>query len=228
VLLWMPGLGAVLGALAGLPAVAVLERTAGAGLLAAAVGVLALAGLAGGLHLDGLADTADGLGSRAPREKALEIMRRSDIGPFGVLAIVGVLLLDVAALDLVAASGHPWRLLSALTVAAATARLAATQAGLTRIPSARTSGFGALVTGSVRPAPAATLTIGVLALGGLLAAWSHASVPGWLITQLAALLVTQLVRRWISARLGGMTGDVFGALIEVTTALCLVGMALAR
>ncbi|MCW2523536.1 MAG: cobalamin-5-phosphate synthase CobS [Frankiales bacterium] len=228
VLLWLPALGALLGAVAGLAAVAVLERDKAASLLAAAVGVLLLAALAGGLHLDGLADTADGLASRAPREQALEIMRRSDIGPFGVLAIAGLLLLDTAALSEIGAAGHPWRVLAALVVAATTGRVAATQAGLTRVPAARSGGFGALVTGSVRVGPVLALTALTLAGGGLLAWSSEASLPGWLITQVAALTLGYLGRRQISARLGGMTGDVFGAVIETTTALTLLGMALAR
>src|SRR5213080_4777965 len=95
---WFPLLGASLGAVAGLPAVAVLHRAPHAQLLGAVLSVLLLALLTRGLHLDGLADTLDGLGSRAPAESALEIMRRSDVGPFGVIAIVSVLLIDVAAL----------------------------------------------------------------------------------------------------------------------------------
>ena len=87
---WLPAVGALLA----VPVAGVLLAVQAGGhstprrLLAAtlAIGVLAL--LTGGLHLDGLADTADGLGSRRPRDEALAIMRRSDIGPFGVAALL--------------------------------------------------------------------------------------------------------------------------------------------
>ncbi|MYV40156.1 adenosylcobinamide-GDP ribazoletransferase, partial [Streptomyces sp. SID1328] len=67
-------------------------------LLAAVASAAVPAALTRGLHLDGLADTADGLGSGKPAEQALAIMKRSDIGPFGVLTLVLTLLAQVAAL----------------------------------------------------------------------------------------------------------------------------------
>ena len=106
VIAWLPPLGGVLGAVAGLPAALVLWRAPGAGLLGAVLAVVVLALLTRGLHLDGLADTADGLGSRAPAERALEIMRRSDIGPFGVVTLVLVLAVDLAAVTALAADGR--------------------------------------------------------------------------------------------------------------------------
>ena len=82
-------------------------RTAGASALVAAAATVALSALCTrALHLDGLADTADGLGSYQGQEKALAIMKQSDIGPFGVVAIAAVLLLDAAALAGVYT--HPW------------------------------------------------------------------------------------------------------------------------
>jgi len=101
----LPGIGGILGALAGLPAVLLIDRR-GAWLLGAALAIGALAVLTRGLHLDGLADTADGLGSRRPVAGALEIMRRSDIGPFGVAVLVLTLLLQVTALTQADALGR--------------------------------------------------------------------------------------------------------------------------
>jgi len=77
-ILWLPGIGLLLGAIAGgvVLAAGALNQTGPGRLLGAALGVAALAVLTGGLHLDGLADTADGLGSRRPAGAALEIMRR--------------------------------------------------------------------------------------------------------------------------------------------------------
>jgi adenosylcobinamide-GDP ribazoletransferase len=225
---WLPALGAILGALAGLTSVAVLYRDRSAGLLAAAIGVTALILLTGGLHLDGLADTVDGLASRAPHDKALEIMRRSDIGPFGVVAIVVVLLLDVAAVAVIANAGSPWRVLAGLMVAAVTGRLAAIHAGLPGVPAARDSGFGSLVAGSVNAATAGSLMALGLLVGAALAWLNHASIVGWPVAQVVALLLMWFTRRWLTTRLGGVTGDVFGALIEATTMLTLVGISLAR
>ncbi len=122
-LLWLPVLGAVLGAAAGLPDVAVRQWAPHAGPLGAVLSVAALAVMTRCLHLDGLADTTDGLASRAPAERALEIMRKSDIGPFGVVAIVFAVLVDVVALSGV--PGGAWTPVPILAVAAATGRVAA-------------------------------------------------------------------------------------------------------
>ncbi|MDO5736155.1 MAG: adenosylcobinamide-GDP ribazoletransferase, partial [Propionibacteriaceae bacterium] len=83
-----PLVGLLLGVLAG--AAAFVVGTLGSPLLGAVAGLATLAGLTGALHLDGLADTADGLGSRKPADQALEIMRRSDIGPMGVISLLFV------------------------------------------------------------------------------------------------------------------------------------------
>src|SRR4051794_16350081 len=137
---WFPLVGTGVGAVAGLPATAVLHWTRHDLLLAAVLSVLLLVLLTRGLHLDGLADTVDGLGARAPAERALAIMRRSDIGPFGVLAIVLVLLVDVAALATYDGECVWWPV-AALAVAAATGRSAALLAAHRSVPPARPAGF---------------------------------------------------------------------------------------
>ena len=220
---WFPLIGAVLGAVAALPLAAVRAWASHATLLGAVLAVALLAMLSRGLHLDGLADTADGLASRAPAERALQIMRRSDIGPFGVLAIVLAVLVDVAALA--ALDGSSWRPVAALAVAAATGRLAVLHAAHRRVPSARADGFGAWVAGSMST-PVAVLETAVV-LGGTagLAAAVGASIVGWLLAGAGALLVTAAVRWHVTRRLGGVTGDVFGALVEIGTALTLTGLA---
>lgn len=104
-----PLIGLLIGGIAaGVVALAQLARS-DADLLAAVLGVLVVAGVSGALHLDGLADFADALGSRRDRETMLRIMKQSDIGPFGVVAIVGVLLLDVAALTACIQAGYGWQ-----------------------------------------------------------------------------------------------------------------------
>jgi adenosylcobinamide-GDP ribazoletransferase len=223
---WLPVVGAGVAALAGLVGTAVLWRDRSLVALAAAVSVAALCLLTRGLHLDGLADTADGLGSRAEPARALQIMRQPDIGPFGVATVVLVLLVEVAALAAVPYR-HLWAPLAALVAAAATGRIAAVHAALPRIGAARPDGFGALVAGRVGHPHAVLATVSVLAAGAALAASVHASVPGWVAGQAGALVVAWLLRTHATRRLGGVTGDVFGALVESTTMLTLVAFALA-
>ncbi|HEY0936048.1 MAG TPA: adenosylcobinamide-GDP ribazoletransferase, partial [Trebonia sp.] len=119
---WLPAVGLLLS----LPAAAVL-LAAGTGdgmplrrLLGAVLAVAVLGVLTGGLHLDGLADTADGLASRRPRDEALTIMRQGDTGPLGVAALVLAVLLQVTAL-----AALPGQLvLAGLVLGAVTARTA--------------------------------------------------------------------------------------------------------
>jgi adenosylcobinamide-GDP ribazoletransferase len=221
---WLPLVGAGVGGLAGLPAAAVLAHDRGDSLLAAAVAVVALVILTRALHLDGLADTADGLGSGKPREQALEIMRRSDIGPFGITTLVLLLTVDVAALGTVSAGGV-WQASAALAVAAATGRLAVAHAAAPTVAPARSSGFGALIAGGTGRWAAAILTVAVLGGGAGLAAAVDANAAGWVAVQAIALVVATALRMHAARRLGGVTGDVFGALIEVATAVVLVGVA---
>lgn len=221
---WLPLLGAALGAVAGLPLAAIQEWAPDAQLLGAVLAVALLALLTRGLHLDGLADTADGLGSRTPGATALEIMRRSDIGPFGVLAIVLVVLLDTAALA--AFDSGPWRPVAALSVAAATGRVAALHAAHRAVPSARRDGFGAYVAGSISTSVAALATVAVLGYSVGLAAAVSAPLVAWAAAPAGALLVTAAFRWHVTRRLGGVTGDVFGALIELGTVLTLIGLTL--
>jgi adenosylcobinamide-GDP ribazoletransferase len=223
-LLWLPAVGAVLGAAAGVPAGVIRQWEPHAGLAGAVLAVAALALLTRSLHLDGLADTADGLGSRAPAERALEIMRKSDIGPFGVVTLVFVLLADITAVA--STRGGPWTPVAALAIAAATGRVAAVQAARRGVPAARSSGFGTLVADGISTGAVAAATIGVLGFGALAAGAAGINVIWTVAAQLAALAVAWWLRVHAGRRLGGMTGDVFGALIETATAAVLIGVAL--
>jgi adenosylcobinamide-GDP ribazoletransferase len=213
---WAPVVGLLLGA----AAAAVLELAARRGhtgpLLAAVLAVTALAVLTRGLHLDGLADLADGLGSRRPAEAALAIMKRSDIGPFGVVTLVLTLGVQVAALAQAQALGRG----AAAAVAAAVAgRLSLTWACRRGVPAARGSVLGALVAGTVPAAIPVILTAGVLA-----AAYPLGMVV--VIAVAAGLAVSFAVTAIAVRRLGGITGDVLGALVEITAAVCLLVTAL--
>ena len=209
---WAPAVGLLLGA----AAAAVLElaaRWARTGpLLAAVLAVAALALLTRGLHLDGLADLADGLGSRRPAAQALAIMKRSDIGPFGVVTLVLTLLVQVAALAQAQSLG---RGAPAVIAAAVTGRLALPWACRRGVPAARGTGLGTLVAGTVPAAIPVALTAAALAGAYPFGIVVPIAVAAGLA---ASLALTALAVR----RLGGITGDVLGALVEVATAVCLL------
>ncbi len=151
-------------------------------------------------------------------------MRQSDIGPFGVVVLILVLGADVASLG--SLPGGPWTPVGVLAVAAATGRVAAVQAAARGVESARASGFGSVVANQVSVAAAVAWTVGVLGLGAAVAV--ALSIPvGWiLVPQVIALAAAYLFRLHVVRRLGGITGDVFGALIEAATAVTLIGVAL--
>ena len=216
-----PAVGALLGAALGLLALALREVGAPA-LVAGAVVVAAGALGTRGLHLDGLADTIDALGSHRDRERALEIMRSPEIGPFGAAAIVLVLLVQTASIG--ALGTRPgWWLACALGSALAAGRLAVSWACRRGVPAARPGGLGAMVAGTVAAPVAALATLAVLAL-------SLGAVPGrpWQgpVAVLAALGVAAVIERHAVRRLGGVTGDVLGALAETGTTVALVVLTL--
>ena len=220
-----PWVGLLVGALAGAVLWGVVAVGAG-GWLGAALALAVVALLTGALHLDGLADTADGLGSRKPAAEALVIMRQSDIGPMGVVALTLALLIDGAALASLAERGG---LLAAgaLTVAAMVSRGVVTLATVSRA-SARQQGFGALFIGATSRATAVltgVAVVGVAAGVGALA-YGLGGAGVFVAAAVAAGGVGSLWARRLRRRLGGMTGDVFGSIVEVSLAAVLVAVAL--
>ncbi|MFC1443974.1 adenosylcobinamide-GDP ribazoletransferase [Streptacidiphilus sp. N1-10] len=226
-MLWAPLVGVVLGGLAALLGGG-LRLLDGGPLLGAVACVAALAALTRGLHLDGLADVADGLGSNKPAADALRIMKASDIGPFGVVVLVLALFTQVAALA--QAFGGSARLGAfGVVLAAATGRASLLRGCLDGTPSARPDGLGATVAGTVLPRSA--LVTGVLlvaaaagggwAAGGAGTAGLRLAVGALLALACglgcAALLLAHCVRRF-----GGITGDVLGAMVETATTAALV------
>jgi adenosylcobinamide-GDP ribazoletransferase len=223
---WAPAVGLLLGVLAAAVLVAA-DHPAGAGpLTAAALAVACLALLSRGLHLDGLADLADGLGSGRPAPAALDIMRRSDIGPLGTVTLILTLLTQVAALSQAEAAGDG-RGPAALITAAVTSRLALTWACRRGVPAARQDGLGALVAGAVRLAIPVVITLVTVAAAVAAVVISAVVIDeplGWTLplAVVAGLAAAFAVQRHAVSRLGGITGDVLGALAEVATAVTLV------
>ncbi|WP_327024744.1 adenosylcobinamide-GDP ribazoletransferase [Micromonospora sp. NBC_01739] len=217
-------LAPAVGALLGLPVAGVLLLLGSltAPLVAAGVAVAVSALLTRGLHLDGLADTVDALGSYRRGPAALEIMKKPDVGPFGVVALVLVLLVQAAALAELAGGEAP-AALAAIVTATAAGRLGVTVACRRGVPAARPEGLGALVAGTVGPVALAAGIAGVTLL-------AVAAVPDrpWQgpLAVLTALAVAVAVLRHVVRRLGGITGDVLGAEVELVTTLVYLGLVL--
>ncbi|MFF4509607.1 adenosylcobinamide-GDP ribazoletransferase [Streptomyces mirabilis] len=224
-MLCAPVAGLVVGAGAALVGVTLLAM--GAGPLLAAVATAAVpAALTRGLHLDGLADTADGLGSGKPAEDALRVMKQSDIGPFGVITLLFVLLAQVAALFQAYEASWARGVLAAV-VSATAARLALTLAARTGVPPARPEGLGAAVAGTV-PVRGALLvalavTVAAAGAGALLGTYDLVRAP---LAVLAACASAELLLRHCTRRFGGITGDVFGGLAETAATTALVALSL--
>jgi adenosylcobinamide-GDP ribazoletransferase len=221
VLPWAPLVGLVLGALA--TGVGVLGARLVSPFAGAVLTVAVLAVLTRGLHLDGLADTADGLGPLRGRDRALEVMHQSDIGPFGVVTVLLTVLLQVAALAVLLP--HQW---IAPVAAAGTARLAMSRTGLPGTAMAGTSSLGRSVAGTVSPAwfAGSALVVGIATVAAQWLLDGPASAVRLLAAVVAGLLAGELLRVRATARLGGVTGDVMGAMGEVAaTATLLVAAA---
>ncbi len=183
----------------------------------AAVLVVALVILTGGLHLDGLMDSCDGLlGGRTP-ERRLEIMRDSRVGSFGVLGGICVLLLKFALF----ASVNSRLLTLALFIALPCARWAMVLA-LRLFPSARPTGLGATFRRSVTT-PRLVFAGGVSLLVALVAGHLVGGVL-WIVT----ILVAALLGVWITRLIGGLTGDSYGAIAEVTEVVLLLLLVVMR
>jgi adenosylcobinamide-GDP ribazoletransferase len=208
-----PLVGLIVGALAAAAQAGALA--VGLGPLAAAL--LALTGAAlvtGALHLDGLADFADGIGGGRDRAHALLIMRDSRIGSYGVIALVLALALAATGLADIAVETA----LAALLLAATGSRLAMLVV-LDRLPPAREDGLGRSAAGS---APGAWLP-GAAAVA-LLAVWiGPAALPALAAMGLAAFAVARLALR----RIGGQTGDVLGATQVTAEVACILALAAA-
>ncbi|MFE9834372.1 adenosylcobinamide-GDP ribazoletransferase [Streptomyces sp. NPDC005551] len=224
-MLCAPVAGLVVGL--GAAAAGVLLLALGAGPLTAAVATAAVpAALTRGLHLDGLADTADGLGSGKAAEDALRIMKQSDIGPFGVITLVFVLFAQVAALAQ-AYDGSWTRGACAAVVSAVAARLALTLAARRGVPPARPEGLGAAVAGVVPVGNALVVAVLVLAAAAGAGALSgpYGVVRG-AVAVLAACAAAELLLRRCVRRFGGVTGDVFGGVAETAATAALAVLSL--
>ncbi|TCK21335.1 cobalamin-5'-phosphate synthase [Pseudonocardia endophytica] len=180
---------------------------------ALAVGTLLLT--TRGMHLDGLADTADGLGCYGPPERALTVMRSGPIGPFGVATIVVVLAVQMSAL---AALPVHWSSIGVVAWAGAVGRSGLGWCCRRGVPAARPDGMGALVA-DAQPAWTAPAWWTALAVVGAVTVPGVTCAP---IAVLGAAAVVVVLSGHVRRRLGGMNGDVLGAVTELGTTVALV------
>ena len=193
-------------------------------LLAAALTVAVWATLTGGLHLDGLADCCDGLLATAQAERRLEIMRDPRLGSFGVIGLTLFVVLKILATAslpslgaflpsfwLVGGLPNTYFPIGIFVLAASVSRWLIVPVALQ--PQARAEGMGAGFARGLTPpvvALAALVPLAWLILGALSGTWS-------VVTALAlAHLVAAAIVAFARARLGGVTGDIFGLTVELT------------
>lgn len=208
---WFPLIGLILGLLlAALYTVSALWFTPA---ITAVLVITLWAALTGGLHLDGLADCCDGLLASVPRERRLEIMRDPRLGAFGVIGLVLALLLKATA---VMALGSP---LPALLLAPVWARWFILWAA--RQPPARPGGLGNAFAASLTPSILAqALILPILLLVTALYVDWHS-----LLAVMVAAIAMLGVLRLAQVRIGGVTGDLFGAVVELTEITILLVLA---
>lgn len=211
-LLWYPFVGLLIGGLL------LLGYAVTSGIAVSLQAALLLAvwvWLSGGLHLDGLADTADAwVGGYGDRERTLAIMKDPACGPIGVISLVLLLLLKWAALMALLEAGQWLVLLLAPWLGRWILPLL-----LFTTPYVRPGGMGQVLSEHM-PRRSLPALLAVHALAMLLCGWAG------LIGLLVALLVWVVVRHYLQERLGGTTGDTAGALVELVEVGVLLGWAL--
>jgi adenosylcobinamide-GDP ribazoletransferase len=222
-LAWFPMVGAVLG-LIGAGVLACASSYLGAA-VASALTLTCLAWLTGGLHLDGLADTVDGLSAgRGDRERTLAVMSDSRIGAHGAVALILLLLLKWALLvrivELQRGVGY---LVLAVVSAMAFSRFGVAML-MVLFPAAKANGLGTLF--RVPGAGKYAMLGGLWCVAVDILAWYW--VPSWGLTRgclgtLLGAVVAVGAGALVTRRLGGLTGDTLGAVLEVCEVVVLIG-----
>jgi cobalamin 5'-phosphate synthase/cobalamin synthase len=193
-------------------------------LIAAVLVVSFSAWVTRGIHFDGLADFSDGLAGGGTKERALEIMRDPCVGAFGALALVLVVAVKIAAISALSVSvSVSVSVPMGLVLAPALARWASVPLSLALPNARRDGGLGSALTEHVGWVE--VLGASVLALGLVFALAPRAGLSAVVAVAAVSVVVGAIARR----RLGGVTGDVLGANVELSEAAALVAaVAVAR
>lgn len=168
--------------------------------------VMLLVGISGGLHMDGLADTADGFMSARPRERILEIMRDSRTGVMATIAVVFVILLKVAVLNPISLDLQ-WKAVLLMPLAGRTAIVVM----MTFLPYVRTGGGLATLFNEKRSRLNALWAAFLVFFGCWL-------MGGWMgiAAGLLPLVAAAIFMVYCDCKIGGFTGDTLGAVCEIT------------
>ena len=216
---WLPVVGLVIGIIVGL--VTGLAGLIFPPLICGLLGCLAWIVVTGGLHLDGVADCGDGLPVAASPERRLEIMKDSRLGTFGGIALFLVLLCKFACLStLVGAAiergpGGLSVVLLPCCMAGVLGRAAVMRAMLT--PSARPGGMGELLRTGLHSRHK-WIALGIALAVCLLNGWRG------IVALLASVAAVHVLLHLVQKRLGGVTGDVFGCMVEMVECVALLAI----
>lgn len=185
--------------------------------------------LSGGLHLDGLMDTADGVLSHRSRERMLEIMKDSRVGAMGVIAAILLLLLKASLLAELMGNEREW-LFPVLVTAACLGRFAMSIAIAIWPPARKDEGLGMMFNG-VKKWRIGAGCLFAASFAGISPVFNDINYLQRLSIVVASLLLMLLIvglsGRWLSRKLGGLTGDTYGAINETVEVFMLLAAVMA-
>lgn len=229
----LPGVGWLVGLWAALllgASLWLLPATSWTPLVAATLSTTGTLWLTGGFHEDGLADVADGLGGMVPPERALEIMKDSRIGAYGVMALTMALLTKLGLIALLLATMEPfWGPVPVLVLVCCTHVLSrfAPLVLMHTLPHVGLAAASKTLHVAGQPLDWKGLLTGALWSLPTLALLSWLGTYRYVLCLLAAMALTiWWVRRWLWRRLGGVTGDCLGACQQLTELALLLATAL--
>ena len=207
---WFPAVGLLIGAAVGGTA-AGLAQLVGSPLAAACAVVVGLL-ITGAFHEDGLADVADAFGGGWTRERRFDILKDSRHGTYGVAALASSIVVRVVAAASITASAAVFAAFVAAHVLGRTAAIGV----MVWVPPATQSGLGADTARSMRPAGLAVGIASGLALTTLVVGW-------WALPLVGTAIVGSAAVGWLAIRkIGGLAGDVLGAVEQVVECLVLI------
>lgn len=219
---YLPSVGLLIGALLLALAMACLLFFKASNIVTAAILVVAWIAATGGLHFDGLMDTADGVFSHRSKERMLEIMRDPRTGNFGVLTAISTFALKLA--SLASLCEHASILIPTLILAPAWGRWSELYA-IAMFPYARPEGNGKIWHDTTRAPRDLVVGATLPLLASLLLAYQFGGIITFSII-IFACTAGMVASHWLAEQLGGQTGDTYGAVVEISETGCLVLMAL--